>query len=131
MPKRKLLLNADRMGRTTACVRHILVPTEEEANDALSRIEGGEAFADVAAEVSTDGTAAGGGDLGCEALGVYVPEFAEAAFNAEIGQVTAPVESQFGLHLILVESVEEPTLEQLKSEINLGRVTRPRQRLDR
>ena len=116
------LLNADRMGRTTACVRHILVATEEEANAALARIEGGEAFEAVAIDVSTDGSAPSGGDLGCEALGLYVPEFAEAAFNSEVGEVAGPVESQFGFHLILVESTEEPTLDQLKTEINLGRV---------
>ncbi|HUP17117.1 MAG TPA: peptidylprolyl isomerase [Acidimicrobiia bacterium] len=118
----RLLLSADPNGRVTACVRHILVPTEQEAIDARSRIDGGEAFADVAAEIGTDGTAASGGDLGCQPLGMYVAEFANAAAAATIGAVSDPVESQFGWHLILVESREEPSLESLRDEIDAGRV---------
>jgi parvulin-like peptidyl-prolyl isomerase len=118
----RLLLSADPNGRVTACVRHILVPTEQEAIDARSRIDGGEAFADVAGEIGTDGTAASGGDLGCQPLGMYVAEFANAAATATIGAVTDPVESQFGWHLILVESREEPSLETLREEIDAGRV---------
>ncbi len=118
----QLLLSADPTGRITACVRHILVPTEQEAIDARSRIDGGEAFADVAAEIGTDGTAASGGDLGCQPLGMYVAEFANAAAAATIGAVSDPVESQFGWHLILVESREEPSLESLREEIDAGRV---------
>ena len=118
----RLLLSSDPNGRTTACVRHILVPTEQEAIEARSRIEGGEAFADVATEVGTDGTAASGGDLGCQPLGMYVAEFANAAAAATIGDVSEPVESQFGWHLILVESREDPSLESLREEIDAGRV---------
>lgn len=118
----RLLLSSDPSGRMTACVRHILVPTEQEAIDARSRIEGGEDFAAVATELGTDGTAASGGDLGCQPLGMYVTEFATAAAAAAIGAVTAPVESQFGWHLILVESREEPSLETLREEIDAGRV---------
>jgi hypothetical protein len=118
----RLLLSADPNGRVTACVRHILVPTEQEAVDARSRIDGGEAFAAVAAEIGTDGTAASGGDLGCQPLGMYVAEFADAAAAATIGAVSDPVESQFGWHLILVESREEPSLETLREEIDAGRV---------
>jgi parvulin-like peptidyl-prolyl isomerase len=119
----QLLLSADPNGRVTACVRHILVPTEQEAIDARGRIEGGEEFAAVATELGTDGTAASGGDLGCESLGAYVAEFADAAANAEIGTVTGPVESQFGWHLILVESREEPSLELIRQEIDQDRVS--------
>ena len=118
----RLLLSSDPRGRTTACVRHILVPTEEEALDALSRIQGGEDFAAVATEVGTDGTAASGGDLGCQPLGMYVAEFADAAMTAEIGAVTGPVQTQFGWHLILVESREEPSLVDLREEIDASRV---------
>ena len=118
----QLLLSSDPNGRTTACVRHILVPTEQEAIDARARIEGGEAFADVAGEIGTDGTAASGGDLGCQPLGMYVAEFANAAAASTIGDVSEPVESQFGWHLILVESREDPTLESLREEIDAGRV---------
>lgn len=87
---------------TDACVSHILVATEEEAIDAKERIDGGEDFAAVATEVSTDGSAEGGGELGCTALDRYVAEFAQGALDAVIGQTTLPVKSQFGYHLILV-----------------------------
>jgi parvulin-like peptidyl-prolyl isomerase len=118
----RLLLSSDPTGRITACVRHILVPTEQEAIDARGRIDGGEAFGDVAAEIGTDGTAAAGGDLGCQPLGMYVAEFANAAAAATIGAVSDPVESQFGWHLILVESREEPSLESLREEIDASRI---------
>lgn len=116
------MLESDRIGRTTACVSHILVATEEEAQSAKDRIDGGEEFSAVAMELGTDGTAPNGGSLGCEQLGLYVPAFAEAAYNAPLGEVAGPVQSDFGFHLILVESKEEPSLEQLKEEINQGRV---------
>jgi parvulin-like peptidyl-prolyl isomerase len=118
----RLLLSSDPAGRTTACVRHILVPTEQEAIDAKARIDSGEDFAAVATEVGTDGTAAAGGDLGCQPLGMYVAEFSAAAIEAPIGVVTDPIETQFGWHLILVESREEPSLESLRQEIDAGRV---------
>jgi parvulin-like peptidyl-prolyl isomerase len=118
----EVLMGVDRMGRTNACVRHILVPTEPEAAAALDRIEGGETFEDVAADVGTDGTAANGGDLGCNALGLYVAEFANAAFESPIGEVTGPHQTQFGYHLILVESREEPSVEEVKEEISDARI---------
>lgn len=117
-----LLLTTDPTGRVEACVRHILVPSEQEAIDAKGRIDGGEEFTDVATDIGTDGTAAQGGDLGCQPLGVYVAEFRQAAADAEVGVVTEPVESQFGWHLILVESRDEPSLDEIKDEINIGRV---------
>ncbi|HJU51114.1 MAG TPA: peptidylprolyl isomerase [Acidimicrobiia bacterium] len=89
--------------RVTACARHILVATEEEAADAKGRIEGGETFEAVAAEVGTDGTASNGGSLGCNSLENYVTEFAAAAYSAPLGSLFGPVESEFGYHLILVE----------------------------
>ena len=118
----RLLLSSDPTGRTTACVRHILVPTEPEAIEAKTRIDEGEDFSTVASDVGTDGTAATGGDLGCQALGMYVTEFSTAASDAPIGVVTDPVETQFGWHLILVESREEPSLDSLREEIDAGRI---------
>jgi foldase protein PrsA len=87
---------------TEACVSHILVATEEEALDAKERIDGGEAFADVAMELGTDGTAPEGGELGCSSLAQYVPEFALAAAEVPVDVTSEPVRSQFGFHLILV-----------------------------
>jgi parvulin-like peptidyl-prolyl isomerase len=89
--------------------RHILVETEEEAAEALDRLDAGEDFAAVAEDVSIDpGSGPAGGDLGEFSRGRMVPEFEEAAFAAEIGEVVGPVETQFGFHIIEVtERVSE------------------------
>lgn len=86
------------------CARHILVDDEAGAG-ALSRAaRAGADFAAMAATASTDrGSAERGGDLGCFGTGMMVPEFEAAAFAAEIGVPTEPVESAFGWHVILVE----------------------------
>jgi parvulin-like peptidyl-prolyl isomerase len=101
--------------------RHILIqpePTEEgdetaaaEANtaaeataqDLLDQINNGTAeFGDVAAQYNPDSTSATGGDLGWFGRGQMVPDFEEAAFSGEIGDVVGPVETQFGYHLIQI-----------------------------
>lgn len=89
------------------CVRHILVETEEQADAAFARAEGGEDFAELAVELSTGPSGPDGGNLGCEASSLYVPPFAEAVDAAEVGVVAAPVQTDFGWHVILVESEEE------------------------
>ncbi len=100
-PKAYFDKNPDKF--TTACVKHILVATEAEAKTARSRITGGETFDKVAAAVSTDpGSKDSGGDLGCQPLSTYVAEFSTAAAAAKIDEVTQPVKSDFGYHLILV-----------------------------
>jgi parvulin-like peptidyl-prolyl isomerase len=114
----QFLLDAEINQRTMVCALHILVATLEEAEAVKARLDAGEDFAAVATEVSTDtGSGANGGDLGCAAPSGYVPEFAQATLDAEIGKVTDPVQSQFGFHLILVEDRTVPTLEQLKGEL--------------
>ena len=90
--------------------RHILVETEEEAKAALDRINAGEEWADVCAEVSTDSTAAKGGDLGWFTEGTMVPAFNDAAFSQEVGTISDPVQSDFGWHLIQVIGHEERPL---------------------
>jgi parvulin-like peptidyl-prolyl isomerase len=88
---------------TNACVSHILVATEAEATDAMSRLEAGEEFGALATELSSDGSAANEGALGCGTLEGYVPSFRDAAMEGPIGEVyPTPVESQFGFHVILV-----------------------------
>lgn len=89
---------------TEVCAVHILVATEPEADEVLTRLDGGEDFAVVAQEVSLDtGSGAAGGDLGCASPAGYVAEFADATMTAEIGVVVGPVESQFGFHVIRVD----------------------------
>jgi len=98
--------------------RHILLPTEEEAKAALARIKAGEDFAKVATELSKD-PAGDGGDLGWFTKDLMVPEFADAAFKLEPGQVSDPVKSQFGWHIIKVEGKRMktfPPFEQVKDQ---------------
>jgi peptidyl-prolyl cis-trans isomerase C len=98
--------------------RHILLPTEEEAKAALARIKAGEDFSKVATELSKD-PAGDGGDLGWFTKDRMVPEFADAAFKLEPGQVSDPVKSQFGWHIIKVEGKRTktfPPFEQVKDQ---------------
>jgi len=102
---------------TEVCASHILVATEAEAQEVLTRIGGGEEFADLATELSTDtGSGAQGGDLGCQVAGGYVPEFATAALAAELGVPTDPVLSEFGYHILLVSKRTEAQPGELPTE---------------
>ncbi len=98
-------------------VSHVLVATEDEARTVLDRLAAGEAFADVAAEVSTDpGSAAAGGSLGPLQIGAFVPEFEEAALALAPGEISEPVETQFGFHIITTGAAEPLTVE-LRAQI--------------
>ncbi|POR50776.1 peptidylprolyl isomerase [Bosea psychrotolerans] len=84
--------------------RHILVEDETQAKTAAERVKKGEDFAKVAAELSKDpGSGKEGGDLGWFSKERMVPEFAEAAFKLQKGQISDPVKSQFGWHVIKLE----------------------------
>ena len=105
----------------TVSAKHILVKEEEKCKEILAMIENGEKSFEVAAqEFSTCPSGQRGGDLGEFGKGQMVKEFEEAAFTAEIGQVVGPVATQFGFHLIKVESRKEKTVaafEEVKEQI--------------
>lgn len=101
-----------------ANVSHILVETEEEANEIIGLLEGGEDFATLAEERSQDpGSAAQGGSLGEGPLNRYVEEFAAAAQEAEIGEVVGPVQTQFGFHVIRVDDRREISFEDVEDTL--------------
>jgi parvulin-like peptidyl-prolyl isomerase len=104
--------------RSEVCVRHILVATEEEAQQVLDRVEAGEEFSDLAVELSIDtGSGAAGGELGCANADGYVESFANAALDATIGEVTDPVLSQFGYHVLIVDSRREQLFDDLREQL--------------
>lgn len=101
--------------------RHILAATEADANAALAEVKKGADFTEVSKKRSTGPTAATGGDLGFFTKDKMVPEFAEAAFKLQPGQVTeAPVKTQFGWHIIKVEArrkAEAPKFEDVRTQV--------------
>ena len=96
------------------------MPTEEEAKKALERVKGGEDFAKVATELSKD-PGSKGGDLGWFTKDRMVPEFADAAFKLEKpGDISEPVKSKFGWHVIKLEekrTKEFPKLDQVRDQV--------------
>lgn len=84
----------------TASARHILVPTEEKANELKAEIAAGKSFEDLAKEHSTCPSGQRGGALGEFAPGQMVKEFDTVVFNEAVGEVHGPVKTQFGYHLI-------------------------------
>jgi peptidyl-prolyl cis-trans isomerase C len=107
-------LAADEPAVQSRTVRHILVETEEEADDVIAELEDGADFAELAAERSTDpGSGPQGGDLGPAPRGAYVPEFDDAAWDADLDEVVGPVESAFGFHVLQVTAIEETPIDEL------------------
>jgi peptidyl-prolyl cis-trans isomerase C len=100
--------------------RHILVPTEDEAKAIEDQLKKGADFAALAKEKSKDPGAADGGDLGYFTKDQMVPEFAEVAFKLDKGQISDPVHTQFGWHIIKVEDKRTkptPTFDQVKPQL--------------
>lgn len=91
--------------------KHILVDSESEAKNILKRIQKGEKFSELAKKYSKDkGSAQNGGDLGFFSSGKMIPEFENAAFSLKVGQVSNPVKTQFGYHIIQVTDRKEGSL---------------------
>ena len=100
---------------------HILVATEEEAKAVKAELDGGADFATLAKEKSIDPGAANGGDLGFFGKGMMVAPFEAAAYAlTDVGQVSDPVQSQFGWHVIKLEEKREssaPPFEQVAGQL--------------
>lgn len=90
-----------------ASARHILVDTENQAQELKDRIEGGADFAALAKEHSSCPSGQRGGELGEFGPGMMVREFDEVVFSAELNTVQGPVKTQFGYHLLEVTSRTE------------------------
>ncbi|HEV8664084.1 MAG TPA: peptidylprolyl isomerase [Candidatus Methylomirabilis sp.] len=100
---------------------HILVATEGEAQQVVERLKGKEAFEGLARRLSLDKVSgAKGGDLGTIERGTMVPEFEKAAYALKVGEVSAPVKTRFGFHIIRVTRREErpaAPLAQIREEL--------------
>ena len=110
---------------------HILLNVNESRSleDAIKQLQAvresvlseGASFADIALEISEDyGSGADGGDLGFAGRGTYVPEFEETLFNMEVGEISEPFETEFGVHIIQLHEIaetEHPPFEEREEEL--------------
>lgn len=100
---------------------HILVATEEEAIEVKDLIAGGADFAETAQERSTGPSGPSGGELGWFGPGMMVPAFEAAVVEMEVGDVSAPVQTQFGWHIVTLNETREtalPSIDDLRAEIS-------------
>jgi peptidyl-prolyl cis-trans isomerase C len=98
------------------CARHILFNKDQraQAEEVKGRLQNGADFAELAREFSQDpGSAENGGDLGCLGQGETVPNFEEALFNAEEGEIVGPVETEFGYHVVEVTDIRQQSTQPL------------------
>ena len=99
---------------------HILVETEEEALAIQADVDGGADFATVAKAKSTGPSGPNGGSLGWFGKGAMVPSFEAAVVGLEVGAVSAPVQTQFGWHVIILNETRDtsaPELDAVRAEI--------------
>lgn len=99
---------------------HILVESEDEAKALVTELEGGADFAALAKEKSTGPSGPNGGELGWFGPGMMVKEFEDAVIGMEPGTVSAPVQTQFGWHVIRLNETrmqDAPPLEEVRAEI--------------
>ncbi|NLK22203.1 MAG: hypothetical protein GX308_09075 [Epulopiscium sp.] len=103
----------------TINARHILVDSKEEADKILKEIKDGLDFADAAGKYSSCPSKESGGSLGEFSQGQMVPEFDKVVFSMGIGEISSPVETQFGYHIIKVDKINEakdPSFEEVEDK---------------
>ncbi|WP_342747480.1 foldase protein PrsA [Tropicimonas sediminicola] len=111
---------ADAEPETEFRAAHILVETEDEAKALKEELDGGADFAALARDKSTGPSGPNGGDLGWFGKGMMVPEFEAAVIALEPGQVSEPVQTQFGWHVVKLEETrlaEAPALDEVRQEL--------------
>ncbi|KXG10070.1 Foldase protein PrsA 1 [Anoxybacillus sp. P3H1B] len=98
---------------------HILVKDEKTAQEVKTKLDKGEDFAKLAKEYSQDtGSAQNGGDLGWFGTGKMVKEFEDAAYALKVGEISQPIKTEYGYHIIKVtDKKKKPSYEQMKDEI--------------
>ncbi len=99
---------------------HILVDSEEAAQDLVDQLENGADFADLARENSTGPSGPNGGQLGWFSEGMMVPPFEAAVMELSVGEVSAPVQTRFGWHVIKLNDTREqaaPTLDEVRDQL--------------
>lgn len=99
---------------------HILVETEEEAQALIDELDGGADFATLAQERSTGPSGPNGGALGWFGQGMMVPEFEQAVMALEVGEVSPPVQTQFGWHVLILTDTrqkEAPSLDEVRDDL--------------
>lgn len=99
---------------------HILVETEEEAQAIVEELEGGADFPELAKEKSTGPSGPRGGELGWFGEGAMVPEFEQAVMELEAGEISGPVQTQFGWHVVKLNETRDvppPSLEDTRAEL--------------
>lgn len=115
-------LAANLKGKEEIKVSHILVATEAEAKNIKAKLNKGEKFDKLAKTLSKDeGSKAAGGEIGYITGGQLVPEFEEKAFSMKVGEVSTPVYTKFGWHIITVldkRAAKMPSKEEAKAEIS-------------
>lgn len=109
---------------------HIMVSTMEEAVDIIDRLNAGALFGEMAKEYSMDDTSKRGGDVGYFSAGQMVPEFEDACLGLKIGEISGPVKTRFGYHIIKLTERRDPKLmefDEVKDRIEMILMTKERQ----
>ena len=119
-------------GQPSVTASHILVDSEEKAADILAQINAGAiSFEDAAKKCSSCPSSAQGGSLGEFGRGQMVPEFDEACFSMEVGELRGPVKTQFGYHLIRLDGKSDGksvSFDEAKEQIKAHLLTEKRQK---